>query len=169
MVYVQFSLVRLSSPEVAPLLAGLRLEYNARYGAGAGDSADDVPEEEFDAPEGGFLVLLDGEHTVAGGGIRRFGGDTAEIKRMWTNPDYRRQGHARSILRALEALAARLGFARVRLETGYLQPEALALYRSLGYRDIGNYGIFEGASGFERTLVEPEAAVLTEATAAVPA
>ncbi|TDW30426.1 GNAT family N-acetyltransferase [Cryobacterium psychrophilum] len=166
---MQFSLVRFSSPEVAPLLAGLRLEYNSRYGAGAGDSTEDVPAEEFEAPNGGFLVLLDGEHTVAGGGIHRFDAETAEIKRMWTNPDYRRQGHARSILRALEALAGRLGFARVRLETGYAQPEALALYRSLGYRDIGNYGIFENASGFERTLSEPEAAVVTDAAASVTA
>ena len=164
---MQFSLVSFSSPEVAPLLAGLRLEYNTRYGEGAGDSTEDVPAEEFDAPHGGFLVLLDGEHTVAGGGIHRFDSETAEIKRMWTNPDYRRQGHATRVLSALEALAARLGFARVRLETGYAQPEALALYRSLGYRDIGNYGIFENASGFERTLPGHDESVLTSAGASV--
>nr|WP_035835411.1 GNAT family N-acetyltransferase [Cryobacterium roopkundense] len=167
MVYVQFSLVRLTSPEAAPLLAGLRLEYDARYGEGAGDSVDEIGASEFDAPHGGFLVLRDGEHTVAGGGIHRYSADTAEIKRMWTNPNYRRQGHATIVLAQLERLARDLGFARVRLETGYAQPEALALYRSLGYTDIGNYGVYEGAYGFERTLTAPADMLRTDAVASV--
>jgi len=32
--------------------------------------------------------------TVAGGGIRRIDERIVEVKRMWTNPDYRRQGVA---------------------------------------------------------------------------
>jgi len=164
---VQFCLVRLTSPEAAPLLAGLRLEYNARYGEGAGDSVDEIGASEFDAPHGGFLVLRDGEHTVAGGGIHRYDAETAEIKRMWTNPDYRRQGHATVVLAQLERLAYDLGFSRVRLETGYAQPEALALYRSLGYTDIGNYGVYEGAYGFERTLRTTSSAPAVDAAASV--
>lgn len=142
--------VRLGDPEVAPLLLDLRREYDTRYGTG--DTVHDVDGAEFEPPRGGFLVLIAGDTTVAGGGLHRYDATTAEVKRMWTNPAYRRQGHARTILRELETLARSLGYERMRLETGYAQPEALALYRSLGYTDIGNYGIFDHASGFELSL-----------------
>ncbi len=151
--------MRLTDPEVSPLLADLHREYDARYGAGSGDTAYDVGAEEFDPPLGGFVVLLHEGQTVAGGGIRCFAPGTAEVKRMWTSPDFRRQGHASTVLNALEDFAAELGYARVRLETGYLQPEAIALYRSMGYADIGNYGIFDSAFGFERELA-PDAPAL---------
>ena len=142
--------VRLGDPEVEPLLADLRQEYEVRYGDG--DSAYDVEADAFDPPTGAFIVLLDGGHTVAGGGIRRLDESTCEVKRMWTSPGYRRQGHAMTVLAALEGLAQELGYAHVRLETGHAQPEALALYRRLGYREIGNYGRYENATGFERSF-----------------
>lgn len=147
---MEFVRVRWGAPEVLPLLSDLRREYEERYGDG--DSADDVAAGEFDPPAGGFLVLLDAGRTVAGGGIRRLDEHTCEIKRMWTNPLYRRQGHATTVLRELEALARELGYSRVRLETGHAQPEALALYRGLGFTEIGNYGQYEDATGFERLL-----------------
>lgn len=147
--------VSLHSPEVVPLLTDLHREYELRYGAGSGDSAYDVDASEFEPPSGGFLVLLQEGQTVAGGGIRRLDAETCEIKRMWTNPLFRRRGHAITILHELEQLGRELGYQRVRLETGYAQPEALALYRRLGYTEIANYGIYENAFGFERMLSVP--------------
>ena len=147
--YVQVSL---TAPEVAPLLAGLRQEYDARYGEGAGESVLDVEAREFEAPTGAFVVLIDDGTTVAGGGIRRIDDATVEIKRMWTNPDYRRQGYASRMLRELAGLAGQLGYRTVRLETGYAQPEALALYRRLGFAQIDSYGPYENATAFELNL-----------------
>ena len=149
--YVQVSL---TAPEVAPLLAGLRQEYDARYGEGAGESVLDVEAREFEAPTGAFVVLIDDGTTVAGGGIRRIDDATVEIKRMWTNPDYRRQGYASRMLRELAGLAGQLGYRTLRLETGYAQPEALALYRRLGFAQIDSYGPYENATAFELTLDE---------------
>jgi ribosomal protein S18 acetylase RimI-like enzyme len=117
-------------------------------------AADDMDASEFDPPLGGFLVLRSNGMTIAGGGIRELFDGTAEIKRMWTHPEYRRQGHAISVLHELEVWAESLGFAHVRLETGEAQPEALALYRRLGYREIGNYGHYPSAVGFERTFAD---------------
>jgi ribosomal protein S18 acetylase RimI-like enzyme len=157
---VRFARVRFADPLVAPLRAGIRQEYEERYGPS--DSADDVEAAEFDPPDGIFVVLLDdsastgraaGPVTVAGGGIRRFDDSTCEIKRMWTNSHYRRQGHAITVLGELEAIATELGYQRLLLETGPAQPEALALYRRLGYREIGPYGRYPHAYGFERALV----------------
>jgi GNAT superfamily N-acetyltransferase len=149
---VDYQSVALTAPEVAPLLTGLRVEYETRYGHGAGDSVLDVEAAEFDGPTGAFLVLLDDGATVAGGGLRRIDDETVEVKRMWTNPDYRRQGHASRMLRELAGLARQLGYRRVRLETGYAQPEALALYRRLGFTQIDPYGPYQGATAFELDL-----------------
>ncbi len=134
------------------MLTGLRQEYDARYGPGAGESVLDVDAGEFDGPTGAFVVLLDEGTTVAGGGIRRIDDTVVEIKRMWTNPDYRRQGYASRMLRELAGLARQLGYQRVRLETGYAQPEALALYRRLGFVQIDSYGPYENATAFELSL-----------------
>lgn len=157
MVRMRFARVPFGDPQVTPLIAGIRSEYTQRYGP---DADDDVDALEFDPPDGAFLILLDDKTgdahgapvTVAGGGIRRFDEVTCEIKRMWTNSDYRRQGHAMTVLAELESIARELGYQRLLLETGPAQPEALALYRRLGYRETGPYGRYPHAHGFERTL-----------------
>ncbi|MEO6309793.1 MAG: GNAT family N-acetyltransferase [Leifsonia sp.] len=150
---MEFACVRLLDPRAEQLLSSLHHEYEVRYGPG--DAADDVPIEEFDPPVGAFLVLMDGPVTVAGGGIRRFDAETCEVKRMWTHPDYRRQGHAKAVLAQLESMAREMGFLRLRLETGAAQPEALALYSSLDFVEIPNYGRYKSARGFELTLTNP--------------
>jgi GNAT superfamily N-acetyltransferase len=147
---VELRQVRLDDAAVAPLLAGLAHEYERLYGAS--DEMTTTQAEEFEPPAGGFLVLVDGGRTIAGGGIRRSSADTCEVKRMWTAPDRRREGHAMTILHALEALAHRLGYARVRLETGPRQPDAQALYTRAGYVRIPVYGRYPSALAFERVL-----------------
>lgn len=142
--------VALTDPRAEQLLVGLREEYALRYGPGGG--ADDVSPTVFDAPTGAFLVLMDGETTIAGGGFCRYDDQTCEFKRVWTHADYRRQGHAKVILRELEKIALERGYRTVRLETGDAQPEALALYPSLGFEEIGTYGHYPNATGFERPL-----------------
>lgn len=144
--------MRLGEPVTAPLLAGLTEEYRRRYGAS--DEMATVTPEEFDPPTGGFLVLVDDGIAIAGGGIRRLTADTCEVKRMWTAPDRRRQGHAAAVLEALEQLARRRGYRRVLLETGPEQPEAEALYVSAGYARTEVYGRYPSALAFERLLTD---------------
>ena len=69
----------------------------------------------------------------------RLGDGLAEIKRMFVVPDGRSRGHARRLLRGLEDAARRLGYSRVRLDTGPKQPHAKALYESAGYVEIPDY------------------------------
>jgi GNAT superfamily N-acetyltransferase len=142
--------VQLGDPVTAPLLAGLAEEYLQRYGAS--DEMATTTHAEFDPPGGGFLVMVEGDEILAGGGIRRFSADTCEVKRMWTAPRHRRRGIAATLLRALEQLARDRGYARVMLETGPAQPEALALYTAAGYARIPVYGRYPSALAFERRL-----------------
>jgi putative acetyltransferase len=64
----------------------------------------------------------------------------AEIKRMFVSPLARGQNIGRRLLQKLEAAAVDKGVPLLRLETGIKQPEALALYRSAGFVEIGPFG-----------------------------
>ena len=63
-----------------------------------------------------------------------------ELKRMFTLPSHRGQGIARELVQWLEAQAQARGCHLFMLETGYLQPEAIALYERLGYSRRGPFG-----------------------------
>jgi putative acetyltransferase len=70
--------------------------------------------------------------------------DTVEIKRMFVNKNYRRQGISKKILTELETWAIELGYDFALLETGYKQKEAIGLYEKNGYRKTDNYGPYTG-------------------------
>jgi GNAT superfamily N-acetyltransferase len=142
--------VRLSDVEVEPLLAGLRDEYDTRYGENT--EMTRASEDEFDPPSGLFIVIMDGPVTAAGGGFRRHDATTCEVKRMWTSREYRRRGLATMVLATLEETACEAGYARLILETGPRQPEAEALYARRGYSRREVYGHYPDARAFSLDL-----------------
>lgn len=104
-------------------------------------------------PDGAFIMLRSGGRPVGGGGLKRIGPDTCEIKRMYIAPDARGQGLARELLVALEERARSLGYAKARLDTGDRQPAAKHLYESAGYLPIADYnGNTMASFWFERVL-----------------
>lgn len=120
---------------------GLSGEYSRRYAAyGRSSSAADemlrYPPDAFAPPLGNFLILQREGRTIAAGAFMSHDAATVEIKRIWTDTTLRRQGLARTIMQALEHNAVQLGYTRAYLSTGHLQPEAVGLYRSLGYRAL---------------------------------
>ena len=128
-------------PDVARLVAELQAEYMGIYG-----TPDETPvgDEEFDPPQGLFLVgRLDGE-PVAAGGWRRIDGavNTGEIKRMYVVERVRGRGLSRLMLAELESTLAAAGCERVVLMTGQPQRAAIALYESSGYGPAEAYGIY---------------------------
>ena len=56
-------------------------------------------------------------------------------------------------MEALEEAARRLGYERVRLDTGDRQPEALALFRALGFHDVPDYNGNPAASYWMETAL----------------
>jgi DNA-binding MarR family transcriptional regulator/ribosomal protein S18 acetylase RimI-like enzyme len=92
------------------------------------------------APHGVFLLAAaDDGTTVACGGVQRLDTDTAEIKRMWVDPNWRGTGIGRRMLTELEGHARRLGYARVVLDTNATLTEAIAMYAGAGYQAIPRY------------------------------
>jgi ribosomal protein S18 acetylase RimI-like enzyme len=119
-------------PDVRRLIAAAIAELNVRY---PGDvELEPVPEvsEHFVAVADGVAVGLVVLVRVKAG--------QGEVKRLYVHPGHRGRGAARALMSALEERARGRGMSAVRLETGTRQPEAMALYESLGYTIIENYG-----------------------------
>jgi len=67
----------------------------------------------------------------------------------------RRQGLARTIVDELERQAARQGYSRLYLTTGFRQPEAVALYLSAGYTALFDTSVdpeIYGSLPFEKDI-----------------
>lgn len=101
-----------------------------------------VPTRELGQPEFPFLGCWIND-TVAGcGGVKfcRGAQPYGEIKRLFVHPEYRGQGASSALMTALESRALAAGMLFCRLEVGIHQPEALALYKGRGYREIAPFG-----------------------------
>ena len=88
---------------------------------------------------GAVVAYVDGE-PLGCGAFKRFTDTEAEIKRMFVKPASRGQRIAAQILTELENWAKEEQFTSCVLETGFKQPEAIALYKRSGYTEIPNYG-----------------------------
>lgn len=90
------------------------------------------------------VVLYVNNEGVGCGAFKELQADTVEIKRMYLVPTLRGNGYASLVLHELEKWAEELGYKQCRLETGLMQPEAIAVYTKNGYYRIPNYGQYEG-------------------------
>lgn len=96
--------------------------------------------EHLDAGRGLFLVARRDGRAVACGAFRLGDAGTAEVKRMYVQPDQRGRGTGRALLESLEAAARAKGVSRLVLETGIHQHAAIALYRAAGYVEVDCWG-----------------------------
>ncbi len=95
--------------------------------------------EKFQPPAGRIVLAFTGSRARGIGCLQRIGTDTAEIKRMFVEPSFRRAGLGRAILEHLMAAAQSAGYARVRLDSPDFMSAAHAMYRSRGFIDIEPY------------------------------
>jgi putative acetyltransferase len=87
-----------------------------------------------------FVVARDAEHRAVGCGAVVLHPGYGELKRLYVHPRGRGQGVAKAMLAMLESKAAATGCTVLKLETGPLQPEALALYARSGFERRGPFG-----------------------------
>ncbi|MCB7135141.1 GNAT family N-acetyltransferase [Cellulosimicrobium marinum] len=73
------------------------------------------------------------------GAVRDVHGEALEVKKVFVRDHARRSGVARALMAAAEHEARGAGAATLLLETGRRQPQAVALYRSLGFRVVLPY------------------------------
>lgn len=136
------------SPDVAVLDEEVQAYYVSIYGSPDGSPMD---HDGFTPPAGAFYLGYDGDEPVSMGGWRHHepiegfaARRPAEIKRMYVRASARGRGLARQMLAHLERSAAAAGADALVLETGSVQPDAVALYRSSGFVDIPAFGYYAG-------------------------
>lgn len=87
-------------------------------------------------PHGAFVVVYMRDEPIGCGAVKHHLGEVTDIKRMWVAESARGLGLGRRLLEHLEGLARQNGSREVRLETGDVLGEAIALYRSAGYVEV---------------------------------
>jgi GNAT superfamily N-acetyltransferase len=126
------------SPLATELIEAFVAWAEATYGSYDRDAAPAEPHE-LAPPAGVFLVAWDGSAPVGCAALKRLDDRTGEVKRLHVADSARRRGAGRALMLRLETEGRARGYERLRLDIGDRQPEAMALYRGLGYAEIPDY------------------------------
>lgn len=125
--------------------------YRDIYG---GPDSSPMHSDEFTPPHGAFFVGYLGAAPVAMGGWRSHSviagwpaRRPAELRRMFVHPDQRGRGFGQTLLATLEVSAFGAGADATVLETGFVQVDAVGLYRASGYVDIPSFGHYAAEEG----------------------
>jgi DNA-binding MarR family transcriptional regulator/GNAT superfamily N-acetyltransferase len=135
---------------VQAYIAELSYRFEDGFDPARGISATD---DEVSLPAGLFLLATLYAEPV-GCGVLKFHPDaSAHLKRMWVAREVRGLGLGRRLLAELEAQAAAHGVRTLQLETHHALTEAIALYRTAGYREVPAFNDEPYAHHwFEKTL-----------------
>ena len=115
-------------------------ELDRRFDAGFDPTTSLAAEpDEMRPPAGLFLVATLHGEPVGCGALKFHGDEPTELKRMWVASSVRGLGVGRQLLQELELRAVELGSSTIRLETNRTLEEAIALYRSAGYREVAAF------------------------------
>jgi putative acetyltransferase len=127
------------APEARTLIDALNAELSSRYPEPGANHFRLDPDEVAEG-RGAFVIASRTGVAIGCGAIRTIEDRTGEIKRMYVSPEERGRRVGRALLAALEAEARALGMARLVLETGERQPEAIALYEREGFSRVEPFG-----------------------------
>src|SRR5205814_7267172 len=86
-----------------------------------------------------FVTRYEGKPAGCGG-LKLFGSEYGEVKRMYVRPEYRELGFGRLILDRLAEYALERRVGLLRLETGIYQTAAIGLYERCGFQRRSPFG-----------------------------
>jgi len=91
-------------------------------------------------PPAGALYLAEKNSEYAGCvGLRQFDGQRCEMKRLYVRPEFRGLGIGTALCKRIIEEGRHMGYAEMLLDTLASMHKALALYRSLGFKQIAPY------------------------------
>jgi putative acetyltransferase len=97
---------------------------------------------DYSRPNGCLLLAYVEDQARAAGcvALHRFENDICEMKRLYVRPEFRGRNIGRLLAKRVIDMARTSGYARMRLDTvSAVMQEAVALYRTLGFREIPAY------------------------------
>src|SRR5579862_1218363 len=94
---------------------------------------------DYARPAGRLLLAFQGDEVGGCGALRPLSSDVCEMKRLYVRPAFRGKGAGGAIIDALITSAREIGYQRMRLDTLPSMATAIAIYRSLGFREIAPY------------------------------
>ncbi len=109
--------------------------------------------DKFQPPGGGIFLAFVENEAVGIACLQRIGPETAEVKRMYVRPEYRREGLGRALLERLIEAAQLAEYRSIRLDSPDFMTAAHALYRSNGFTDIASYPESEIPDEYKRFWV----------------
>ena len=124
------------APAARACLAAYAAELARRFESGFDPRRNPMPADEVRPPSGLFLVATLHDEPVGCGALKLHGDGPAELARIWVSERVRGLGLGRRLVAELERRAAETGATTVRLDTNGALTEAIALYRSVGYREV---------------------------------
>jgi len=91
-------------------------------------------------PAGRLLIAIDQNQAAGCVALRRIADGVCEMKRLYVRPGFRGTGLGHTLAEAIILAAREIGYQRMRLDTlpGKMD-RAIAMYRSLGFKEIGPY------------------------------
>src|SRR5665647_317772 len=95
--------------------------------------------EPYVPPRGGLWVAFADGVGSGCAALREIDDDTAEVKRMYVDPEMRGKGIARALATHVIEHARTIGYKRLRLGTLRTMMPAQSLYESLGFRSVPAY------------------------------
>jgi putative acetyltransferase len=112
---------------------------------------------DYAPPSGRLLLAVVGDEVMGCVALRKIGECVGEMKRLYVRPAFRGRGLGRTLTEKVIAEAKQIGYASVRLDTlPAKMDQAIAMYRSLGFREIAAYyqNPVAGATFMELDLTE---------------
>ncbi len=96
---------------------------------------------DYSRPYGRLLIAYESDLSVGCAALRRIDDETCEMKRLYVRPGFRGMRIGRALAQRIIDDAREIGYARMRLDTVRSMTEAISLYKSFSFHEIGQYRV----------------------------